>query len=203
MKKVIFIQMVLMLFPILGFTQSKESFDYVSKFHEDVAAVKKGNQWGFINDQGNIIIDFRGDLVLTQTADGMYPLFKNDRCLISEIKNNLPYYGYINKKGTTVIEPQFLKAENFNNNVAFALKVVTDVLGTNELLNKRVVYHKYFEVIIDKDGNVKDYLSEPINIILDKKFIKKPLTITSKFISDKLIATVNKDEKWIIRKYEQ
>ncbi|WP_100609886.1 WG repeat-containing protein [Confluentibacter lentus] len=203
MKKVIFMQILFVLIPILGFTQSQESFDYVSKFHEDVAAVKKGNQWGFINGNGNIVIDFRGDLVLTETEDGMYPVFKNDRCLISEIKNDIPYFGYIDKSGKTVIEPQFLKALNFNYNAAFALKLVTEVIGTNEILNKRMVYHKYFEVIIDTNGNVKDYLSEPINIILDKKHIKKPLKITSKFISDQLIATMNKDGKWNIRKYEQ
>ena len=203
MKKVIFIQIVFVLIPILVFAQSKESFDYVSIFHEDVAAVKKGNLWGFINGDGNIIIDFRDDLVLTETEDGMYPVFKNDRCLISKNKNDIPYFGYIDKSGKTVIEPQFLKASNFNNNAAFALKLVTEVIGTNELLNKRMVYHKYFEVIIDHDGNIKDYLSEPINVILDKKFIKKPLKITSKFISDQLIATMNKDGKWTIRTYEQ
>lgn len=203
MKKVIFMQIVFLLIPILGFSQSQERFDYVSKFHEDVAAVKKGNQWGFINNRGDIVIDFRGDLVATETEDGSYPIFKNDRCLISKNKNDIPYFGYINKLGETVIEPQFLKASNFNNHIAFALKLVTEVIGTNELLNKKMVYHKYFEVIIDHNGHVKDYLSEPINVILDKKFIKNPLKITSKFISDQLIATMDKNGKWTIRTYEK
>lgn len=202
MKRVLFMQIIFVLIPMLLFAQSQESFDDVSKFHDGLAAVKKGSQWGFINEEGNIAIGFRDDLVLTKTEEGMYPIFKNGRCLISESKNDIPYFGYINKNGETVIEPQFLKALNFNNNVAFALKLITDVIGTNELLNKRMVYHKYFEVIIDTDGNIKDYLSEANNVILDKKFIKKPLTITSKFISDQLIATMDKNEKWVVRKYE-
>ena len=35
---------------------------------------------------GNIVIDFRSDLVSTETEDGTYPVFKNDRCLISKNK---------------------------------------------------------------------------------------------------------------------
>ena len=155
---------------------------------------------GFINDKGDKIIDFRNDLVLTKTDNVHYPVFHNNRCLISEKKDGILYYGYIDKTGKKVIEAKFLNASNFNNNVALALEVLSQTKGTNDILNKPVVYYKYFEVTIDTDGNIKEYLNpNGNNIALDKKFIKNPPKITSILISDKLVATLNENNKWVLK----
>ena len=120
MKKLL---ITLVLIPFLGIAQTLENLDYISPFNDGVAAIKKENEWGFIDQEGKLIVDFRNDLVVTKTDNANYPIFKNDRCLIAHHKNGVLYYGYINKKGVTIITPQFLNATNFNEGKALALTV--------------------------------------------------------------------------------
>ena len=42
----------------VGFSQIAIEFDEVLPFKDDLAAVKKGNQWGFINKKGDLIIEY-------------------------------------------------------------------------------------------------------------------------------------------------
>ena len=85
------------LIPFLGMAQTIENIDYISPFHNEVAAIKKGSQWAFINNEGKIVVDFRSDLVPTKTNNDSYPIFSNDKCLIAHQKNDILYYGYIDK----------------------------------------------------------------------------------------------------------
>ena len=197
MKKAL---ITLLLIPVFAITQTLEELDFIAPFNAGVAAIEKDNSWGFINDKGAIIIAFRDDLVLTETDYGKYPIFHNNRCLISEKKDGILYYGYIDKKGKKVIDTKFLNATNFNNNVALALKIISKTIGTNNILDKPVVINKYFEVTSDTTGSVKDYLNpKGINVVLDKKFLNKPPKITSKLLSDELVAIINENSKWVIK----
>ena len=197
MKKAL---ITLLLIPVFALAQTNEALDFIAPFNDGVAAIKKDNSWGFINNKGAIIIDFRDDLVLTETDYGSYPVFKNNRCLISEKKDGILYFGYIDKTGKKVIQTKFLNALNFNDNVALALEILSQSRGNNDILDKPIVNYKYFEVTIDTEGKVKQYLNpEGINIVLDKKFLKNPPKITSKRISDDLVATPNKNNKWVIK----
>tara|TARA_R110001583_G_scaffold410_2_gene3736 strand:- start:713 stop:877 length:165 start_codon:yes stop_codon:yes gene_type:complete len=47
--------------PLLGMTQTLEDLEYISPFVNDVAAIKKANEWAFINKNGEIVIDFRSE----------------------------------------------------------------------------------------------------------------------------------------------
>ena len=200
MKKLL---IALLLLPLLGISQTLEDLDYISPFNNDVAAIKKGNEWGFINQDGKLIIDFRNDLILTQIDNATYPIFSNDKCLIAHQKDGVLYYGYIDKTGETVIIPQFLNATNFNEGKAIVLKLVKEQLGSNELMKNVVSYH-YFEVVIDKDGEINQYLSEdPIHITLTKEKMKNKPEITSKFISDYLIAIRKDNKNWTIKKINE
>ena len=197
MKKIL---VTLVLIPFLGIAQTLEDLEYISPFNNDLAAIKKGNEWGFIDQDGKIIIDYRNDLILTKTDNETYPIFNNERCLIAHRKEEILYYGYINKTGKTVITPQFLNATNFKYDVAIALKLVKEQLGSNELMKNVVSYH-YFEVVIEKDGEINQYLTEdPIHITLTKEKMKEPPVITSKLISDKLIAVNNNNNKWTVKR---
>ena len=201
MKKAIFILALIVLIPVSSFTQTLENLDYVSSFNDDVAAISKDGQWAFINNEGDIVVDYRNDLVTTKSSDGYYPIFRDERCLIVNENNGISYFGYIDTNGETVIEPQFLNALNFDDNLATVLKLKKDIIGRNTALDKNVVYYKYFEVTIDTDGNVKDYLTQKgINIVLDKKFLPNPPEFSSKQISDNLVATENDKGKWTIKK---
>ena len=197
MKKAL---ITLLLIPVFALAQTNEALDFIAPFNDGVAAIKKDNSWGFINNKGAIIIDFRDDLVLTETDYGSYPVFKNNRCLISEKKDGILYFGYIDKTGKKVIQTKFLNALNFNDNETIALELIKEELGENDVLGKKVVNYRYYEVIIDTNGAIKSYLNpEGINIVLDKDFLKNPPKITSKRISDDLVATRNEDNKWVIK----
>ena len=200
MKKFV---IALLLIPYLGIAQTLENLDYISPFNDGVAAIKKGNEWGFIDQEGKLIIDFRNDLMVTKTDNANYPIFEDDRCLIAHHKDGVLYYGYINKEGETVIAPQFLNATNFNNKKAIALKVHKATIGYNDIFKKDVVSYHYFEVVIDKTGTTIDHLTQ-LALHVSPQNIKNSgsPTITSKFISANLVAVKGNNSKWQIKKID-
>ncbi|PWK20693.1 WG repeat-containing protein [Xanthomarina spongicola] len=201
MKKIL---IILLIIPVLGFSQVIENVDFISPFHDEMAAIKKNNQWAFINIHGDIVVNFRNDLVTSKFLDGDYPIFKNGRCLIVNEKDGVLYFGYINTYGKTVIEPRFLNATNFNNNIATALELDKEEMGRNPALDKKIVNYKYFEVTIDTVGNVKNYLTHKgVHVVLDKDFLREPPKFTSKQISDNLVVTRNEKGKWTLKKINE
>jgi hypothetical protein len=192
-----------MLFPFLAFSQTIENLDYISPFHDGVAAIKQGDNWAFMDKAGTLSINYRDDLVATTIGNDSYPIFSSGRCLVTLKKDGIPYYGYIDKSGKIVVEPQFLNATNFKEDAAIVLKLVKEQLGSNELMKNVVSYH-YFEVVIDKDGEIIQYLSEdPIHITLTKEKMKNKPVIISKFISNNLIAINNSNKKWTVKRINE
>lgn len=200
MKNTVKTLCIAVLIPFLMKGQVVDNLQSIAPFEDGIAAVQSEGKWGFINKKGDLIVDFRNDIAITKKAK--YPEFSNDRCLIIKEKKDIKYYGYINSKGETVIEPKFLNATNFKNNKAIALELVEEVLGKNDPLGKRVVSYSYFEVVIDTDGKVLEYLTDSKHINLSKKYLIKPPKITSKFISDNLVAILKKDNSWSIKKLD-
>ena len=200
MKK---IMILFILIPFLGFSQIKDKLDYISPYNEGFSAVKKGNQWAFINLKGNIVIDFRDNLVLTETNNKKYPVFINERCLISEKKDGISYFGYIDTSGTTIIEPQFLNATNFDEEFAIAIELYKEILGKNNILNKQTVRYESTEVIINKSGIIIRKLTEPKGLALSRNYINKPPKISSKIIAENLFSALGKDNKIIIKKIKE
>ena len=193
--------LTLLIIPILGIGQTIENIDFVSPFHDGLSAVKKGNNWAFIDQNGSIIIDFRQDLVKTKTDKGYYPLFSNGKCIIAQKKDDILLYGFIDKKGNISIEPQFLNVLNFQGNKTLALIVHKETIGFNDIFKKDVVNYHYFEVVIDENGNSLDHLIQ-LALHISPKYSKskEPPVITSKFISDNLIAVKSDENKWNLRK---
>ncbi|MFD0863945.1 WG repeat-containing protein [Sungkyunkwania multivorans] len=193
--------LTLLIIPMLGIGQTIEDIDFISPFHDGLAAVKKGNEWAFIDQNGSIIIDFREDFVLTKTDKGNFPLFSNGKCIITHQKDGVLYYGFIDKKGKISIKPQFLNVSNFQGDKALALIVHKETIGYNDIFKKDVVNYHYFEVVIDENGNVTDHLTQ-LSKHISPKYTKSknPPVITSKFISDNLIVVKNDDNKWNLRK---
>ena len=199
MKKAVILLLVLAISPFVGYTQSIENVDYISPYHNGLAAIKKDGQWAFINNIGDVVVNYRADLVLTKFSDDSYPVFYDNRCLIEQKKNGISYFGYIDPTGKTIIAPKFLNAANFNNGNALALELIKESLSKKSALGKDIVYYKYFEVIIDSNGDVKHYLNPSgVNLVLDRKYLKVPPKVTSKRISDNLYAVRNKNKKWTI-----
>ena len=200
MKKVIVLFIVITLIPCFGFSQTADKFDYISPFNEGFSAVKKGNQWAFINNQGTIVINFRDDLVLTETDNENYPIFKNGRSIISQEKDGISYFGYIDTSGKTVIEPQYLNATNFDKEFAIVIKIHKNLLGKNDVLNKDVVRYESSEVLIDFSGEISEMLTEAKGVVVSKNYLKNPPKITSKIISENLVVTLGKDNKWEVKR---
>jgi hypothetical protein len=184
------------MFPFIGLSQTLENLDFVSPFHEDLAAVQKNDQWAFIDRNGDVVINFRTDLVSTKTENGSYPLFNNERCLIESKKDGISYFGYIDVSGKKIIEPQFLNAKNFHNGKAIVLQLIKESAGVNTALGKNVVYYKYYEALINADGPLEAYLSkEPQNVVLDKSYLISPPEISFTYFSESLYIKKDKSNK--------
>ena len=179
------------------------TFDYIAPFHDGKAAVQKGNEWGFINDKGELIVSFRSDLVPTE-EDGVmaYPRFDSGRALITKVVEGIRHYGYIDMMGSVVVEPVFINASVFRNGHAIVLKVNKQTLGRNEVLGKDVVSYSYNEVVIDVDGEVVTFLRGPINLQYDKEFLKENPEVMSYFVNDLLVATQREDSTWELHPIE-
>ncbi|TCP25162.1 WG repeat protein [Tenacibaculum skagerrakense] len=201
MKRLITFTVILLLIPTISLSQTSESFDYVSSFHEGYAAVKKDNQWSFIDTNGNLVMNFRNDLVVSENPNGNQPILSNNRCLIVKKENGISFFGFINEKGNVVIKPQYLNASNFNNSFAIVLKLQKEVAGHNNLFKKDIVYYTYTEIIIDtSEKTIKKLSKEPVNVVLRKDFLPAPPKISSKLISKNLVAVLTKNQKWVIKK---
>lgn len=88
-----------LIFMIGFFTASKyaqtiENADFVSPMNEEMVAIQKGNQWGFINTDGELVIDFRDDVVTTTAQNGTFPIFNDGRCLITKKRGHFVFWIY-------------------------------------------------------------------------------------------------------------
>jgi len=183
-----------------GSSQVLTDMDEVSTLTENLIAIKNENQWGFINEKGLLVVNFRNDFVLDDKQIS-YPLFKNKRCLIRRLVGGKYLYGYIDTEGNEVIKPQYLNASKFNNGFAIIIKVFTETIGYNEVLKKDVISSKLEEYIINTNGEIVKYLENPRNYIPSKAISEIPPKLHSKFIAPHLIAVMKKDEKWDIYEF--
>ncbi len=201
MKKLIFLWVILIVTPLTVVSQNLDNIGFISPFNDGLSAIQKEGKWAFINTEGELVIDYRDDLVLTAFGDENYPLFNSERCLIVKKDEGLSYFGYIDKIGETVIKPQYLNATNFKNGLAIILKLHKNSLGENDVLGKNMVNYSYSELAINPNAETVHYLTEkPTHITLSKDYNKGLPIIKSKFISDRLIAIKNEDNTWSIKK---
>lgn len=188
-----------------SFAQIVTDIDEVYPLQNDFVALKKGNQWAFINKNGEKVIDYRDDLVLTEKVNSLkeisaYPVFNDGRCLIKKIKENTVYFGYINEKGVEIIKSQFLNATNFSNGFAIVVLSSKDSIGFNYVLKKAIVSNILEEYVIDTSGELVKYLYNPRKNVPANYKNGIPI-IESKFISPKLVAVKTKNKKWEIHQF--
>jgi len=205
MKNII-VLIICLQFHLLSFAQIFSDINEVTPFQGDITAVKKGNQWGFINNKGVLVIDFRSDFVLTKQVNNkgtttLYPVFKDERCLIKKLIGDTYFYGYINKSGKEIIDPIYLNATNFENGYAIVIVPSTNIIGYNKILKKDIISTKIEAFIINTSGQKVMYLENPRYDTSPKTKPKTPPTIYSKFIAPNLIAVKKKDLKWDIYEF--
>ena len=196
MKKLL---ILMLCFSIQSFVYSQvlTNLDEVYHLNENLIAIKKGNQWGFMNEKGLLVIEYRNDFVLNNDKTNPQPIFKDSRCLIRTLVDDVYLYGYIDTNGKKIISPQFLNASNFYNGKAIVLTTLEEKIGFNEVLKKDVISKIYEEFIIDIYGKEVKYLENPRNYIPSKT----PPKLHSKFISKNLVAVMKKDGKWDVYEF--
>lgn len=100
----------------------KPYFDYIGSFNDNIARININDKWGYINEEGQIIIspmyDFARDF-----HDGLAAV---------KIKSLMrTKWGYINKLGEIVIKPRFDEVGEFYNGIAH-VKVNSILRGIKE-----------------------------------------------------------------------
>ena len=215
MKRLYAVLVLLLVIPCSGTTQTLKQMnkpmvrglDEVAPFSEGLAAVRKGNQWGFINKEGKLVIDFRDDLVWNKNADTdlygvaaiKYPRFKNGLCVVKELKEeNIPYYGFIDTTGKRVIEADYLNVTEFDQNYAVGIYCKKTFRGQNEF-QLNIYDYSFTEVVINTDGEITWPIGERENILMSQRRYELP-ELNAKLISDNLLAVKTKDQNWEVRK---
>ncbi|MFS4491278.1 WG repeat-containing protein [Maribacter sp. 2308TA10-17] len=206
MKKNIWI-VLLLFFPLIAISQLTE-IDEIAPFSEELAAVRKGNQWGFIDKDGVLVIDFRDDLVWNAEADTSaygikgirQPSFQNGRCMVKTIIEDIPVYGFIDTMGKLVVEHKFLNVNPFDDKYTTGIIYEKVFQGKNEI--KLDVYkYKFHEVVMDTSGEIHEYLLQPENIQMRKSRYELPW-LRSKLIAKNLIAIRGNDNQLEIHKLD-
>lgn len=209
--KTIYQTLMLILLPVLMASQTVKNADFISPVEDGFAAFKVGNQWGFMDENGERVLDLRNDLVANEiiydrvdlgVASQMYPVMLEERSIIKKNKDGIAHYGFINPAGEVVVEPRFLNVSNFKDGYALALDPSEEVLGNDTALGKRVVNYYYNLVMIDLNGKVVKYLCGPFPIVYSKEKLKNSPPIEAKDIGEKLIAVKTPKGKWEVVTFE-
>lgn len=210
MKRISIMVAVLLLLPAFAISQSLEELnkptiidlDEVAPFSEGLAAVRKGNQWGFIDKEGNLVIDFRNDIAWNKEVsktDGIagirYPYFKEGLCVIfrSTIEG-IPLYGFMNTKGETVIEPEYVNINPFENGRTIGIYGKKSFRGKNEF-QLNIYDYSFTEVVVNKKGEMIWPIQKRINIMMSKKRYKLP-ELHAKILSEDLLTVKGGNNRW-------
>lgn len=202
---------VLLLFPLISAGQTIEDLEVIGPSNQGYIPVMKNNQWGIVNLKGEVVIDFRSDLIYNENpetradlgvASMRFPVLEDDRAIIKRIDNQIPYYGFIDSTGSVVIEPQFLNVSNFKNGHALALKIEERFLGRNDLLDKTMKSYRYDVVIIDTSGEVIKYLAGAFPVNIDRRKLRVAPLIEAKWLGENLVAVKTPEKKWNIQKMD-
>ena len=203
---------LIVLLSFLSFTshgQELKDLDEVAPFSEGLAAVRVGNQWGFINEQGDLVIDLRDDLVWNKLADTdkgdiegiRYPLFRDGLCMIRKMleEEEIYVYGFIDKTGATKIKPEYLNVTEFNQGYAVGILMTKNFRGKNNF-QLNIYDYKFSEVIVDQKGDIMRLLAKRDNIQMSIRRYELP-ELRAKLLS-KTLAAVKKGENWELMKLD-
>ncbi len=130
----------------LGEKITTKKFQEIYQFHEGLAAVKYRNHYGFIDVNGNIMIEPDFDDV-GQFSEGRAKVRKNNK------------WGFINTNGTIVIKPIYSKAQAFQNGLAVVYQGnqktgLIDSIGkvvVPTVVNRILAYSNKKGLVRDKD----------------------------------------------------
>ncbi|SHJ44202.1 WG containing repeat-containing protein [Arenibacter nanhaiticus] len=205
MKRLHFFLAMLLTVPFFMLGQMVTEIDEIAPFSEGLSAVRKGNQWGFIDKKGALVIDFRNDLHWTKDAKDdklnvlgvRYPMFRDGRCMIKKMEDGIPLFGFIDTKGNIVVAAEYLNIYPFENGKTTGVLFDKTLKGENEFKLK-IYEFKFHDVLLDSSGEILEFYTKRDNIQMTKKRYKTPF-IGAKIISKDLIAVWVENKGWEIR----
>lgn len=194
--------------PFLTCAQGLQGFDDIAPFSEGLAAVRKGNQWGFINTGGDLVIEFRSDLVWQKEAvknkadvRGIaYPRFKNGRCMIQKQleEEKIVMYGFIDPSGKVVIEPEYLNLTEFDGDYALGILFTKTFRGENNF-GLRIFDYKFSEVVLNTGGEIMRLIEQRNNIQMAARRYTLP-ELQTRILAENLLAVKSPENKWKLLK---
>ena len=206
--KTIKLFLVLTFVPLLAISQNINGLDEIAPFSEGLAAVRKGNQWGFINRDGKLVIDFRSDLVWDKEASqertdvkGMrYPMFKDGRVMIKKIldEEGIALYGFLDTQGNTVIEPEYLNVTGFEDGYAVGILLTKTFRGENTF-QLRIYDYKFSEVVLNTNGDIVHLVEQRKGVQMAKKRYVLP-ELNARILGKDLLAVRNEANSWDVMK---
>ena len=123
---------------------SQETFQEANDFREGRAAVKKNDQWGFIDTLGNLVIDYQFDNVVDGFREKVAAVESNEEWLFIDMYGNLflrdnyqqvysfsegyaavkknDQWGFVDKEGRLVIDFQYEEVGNFSEGKVAVMK---------------------------------------------------------------------------------
>ncbi len=109
-------------------------YDYIGNFYEGFAKVNIRNKWGYINEQGEVVIEMQFDFAKDF----------NEGYAAIKMKSLLgPKWGYINREGKIVISPKYDEASEFSNGFAY-VKIKGLFKGEREgFISENGEFHDY------------------------------------------------------------
>jgi hypothetical protein len=209
MKRVLILWVLALMVATPISAQVLNNIDEIAPFSEGLAAVRKGSQWGFINEEGKLVIEFRDDIYVNPKADETkadilgvkYPKFTEGLCLIKQtVEDGVPVYGFIDKTGTVVIKPQFLNIYPFKDGFTTAVLFDKTIKGENEF-KLQIFEYKFFDVRVSASGEITDYFDKRDHIQMTVSRYEIP-EIGAKILNKNLVATHNANQSWTINNLE-
>jgi hypothetical protein len=102
-------------------------FDYALTFSEGLAGVQIMNKWGYIDSTGQIIIQPQFDDIPGNFKEGIARISKFDKNPAlyqdSELIITGSRFGYADREGKIVIEPQYRQAYDFSEGLAAVMRI--------------------------------------------------------------------------------
>lgn len=207
MKKIITTVLLVLMLPNVSHSQTIKNIDEIAPFSEGLAAVRQGDRWGFMNEEGQMVINFRSDIYWNPDADTskmdisgvQYPLFNEGRCLITKVvEDGVPVFGFIDTQGNVVLEPQLLNVLPFKNGFATGVLFEKSLKGKNEF-NLNIYEFKFHDVLLDTSGEIVEFFHRRKNIQMTKKRYKRP-SVGAKQLTKGLVGVYSGNQGWEVRK---
>lgn len=199
-------------------------FAYATAFREDIALVKttgdKG-KWGYIDESGKIIInatykdatvfqeglawvilengapsaiDKKGEIKFTLKEAEEVCLFSDDLAAFSKVDSTNTIWGFVDKSGKQVINPQFVEVGAFHDGKC-AVKNKDGKCGYIDKSGKIIINYQFDSAFGFKDGKAIVKLDEKSGVIdEDGKYIINPQFKDTYIDGDKYL--INQDDKW-------